>query len=165
MQWLKLWAVFVILLSGCGGSSSSKRVPVASGATIEFYAVSSAAGPGTRAVVDPSTKSTLHLVLPAITDTADVATVSKFDMEHPSSSPHVPSTFEPALEVILNPTGASKMKAATTPPVHSRIAILINGKVVSAPSIMGTIGGTFILTGDSHSPLYLKSISAVTGMP
>ena len=52
------------------------------------------------------------------------------------------------IDVRLNPAGADKMRQATDGHIGRPIAILIDGEVVTAPTVKSAIGGAAVISGD-----------------
>jgi preprotein translocase subunit SecD len=59
----------------------------------------------------------------------------------------VDETNQPAVSFTLNPTGAAKFKAATTANVNRQLAIVLDGRVSSAPVIRGVISDDGQISG------------------
>ena len=158
-------AVAVLLVPGCWSAPTATPVAVPAGVTIEIYATAAKAGPNTTPDVDPTTKATIHLITPPVIATTDIATVAKSEMAVETIGGAPPSDPVPSLEIVFTPAGAQKMKAATTTPTSTNLAIVVNGVVVSVPKIVTPIHGTCRVTGDHRDPVFLNALSAATGQP
>jgi preprotein translocase subunit SecD len=81
----------------------------------------------------------IYLHRDAIVTNADIATSRVV----PGATP---SQFW--IDVRLNDAGAQKMRQATTSHIGKPVAIIIDGDVVSAPTVKSPIGGSAVISGD-----------------
>ncbi len=143
--------VATALLAGC--NAASRPVPLAQGATLELFVVAPAAGANTTPAADPATGATLHLETPPIFVTADVATV-----EGPSGAGH-----DFGLTVNPTPAGALKLQAGTAVPRGTRIAFVVNGKIVNAPTLQSPLSGSFHIATDPRDQQLVAAFKALAG--
>ncbi|MBC8352144.1 MAG: hypothetical protein H8E66_09140 [Planctomycetes bacterium] len=75
-------------------------------------------------------------------------TTSDLSNEGVVSAQVVPdSTGQPAIEVEFTATGARKLAALTTEHTGKRLAVVVNGEVISAPTIKGVISRKAVISG------------------
>lgn len=165
MNRLVLLAVVSLFALGCAPRPTATPVPVPAGTTIEIYSTAAAAGPNTKAGVDPSTNAVINLVTPPVITTVDIATVARSEMEIETVGNAAPPYSVPSLEIVLNAAGTKKMLAATTAPTSPNLAVVVNGVVISVPNIVTPINRSFRVTGDHGSAAYLNALAAATGQP
>ena len=149
-----LWLLMASTLAGCGWIDlPGSPQPLGKGTSLELFSVSSTNVAGTRAAAGPDAGSTIYLIQPPIIVSSEVETV-----QLRKSTPSMPE-----LVVNLTPAGAKKMSAATTPPKRQQLALVVNGKVLAAPTVMATISDSLILGGmltDKDCDEFFDSLTA-----
>jgi len=141
----------LLLIAGCDAIRQTPRT-LAKKVSFDAYIVSPAKTPTSKVVDDPATKGSMYLINPPFISAADVATVQRSKDDGQNQS----------LMVKLTPAGAAKMASVTAKAPGFRIAFLINGTVVSAPTVTGPISSaTFQMTsGDEHSEKMFQQLTA-----
>lgn len=148
MQRVVSFSILLIasLCFGCAPQNSPK--PIASGAKFEIFTVTIAEDPAAVKATDPSSGDPLFLKSPPFITTTDVATVKRSGVEPEGFLAFGRESHEePGMSVELTPTGAAKMGTATTALMGNQIAVVVNGKVISAPEVRSPIRNTFVVTG------------------
>ena len=96
-------------------------------------------GPGLQQVSVPTPSGTIYLHQEVIATNIDIRSARVV----PANSP---STFN--VEITFSPSGAENMSRATREHVGRPLAILLDGKVVMAPTLRSTISTLAVITGD-----------------
>lgn len=135
---LRALATATTLLVVCTSCGRNRPYPLAKSAKLEVFVVAASGAAGMQTVVDPSAGTPIRLVLPPIITSADVATIQRSE-----DSPKYPS-----FTVNVTPTGAAKLRAATTP-AAGQLAVLVNGKVASVAKVFSTLSDSFVISGSS----------------
>ncbi|QDU78089.1 preprotein translocase subunit SecD [Bremerella volcania] len=139
-----LFAALLCATFGCNSSENTNPIPVPAGVVIELYEVAAAPGNNTRTAVDPTTGNPIDLVTPPLIVTNDIDTIAQqVDTNQPG---------QPMLKISLTPGGGQKMLAATSKPTASKLALVVNGKVVAVAQIMVPIQDSMVLSGDYQNP-------------
>jgi preprotein translocase subunit SecD len=133
---LALASILLLILICASCQKSAPHIPTKS-ASLEVYRVSPTNTANSLASVDPNTGSQIYLLLPAVTTSADVATVRR--------SGNADET--PSLTVNLTPQGAQKLSAATTGAQGQQMAIVVNGKVISVAKVLSPLSSAFNISG------------------
>lgn len=100
------------------------------------------------------TMEKVHLHKTAALTSADVAT-AKASVD--------PKTRDPIIEIKLTEAGAKKLEKLTGDNIGRRLAIVVNGKVVSAPVIQSKIGESANVTGKFTQEEAEKLAAAIGG--
>jgi len=118
---------------------SPSVVKVQAAVSFEIRLAEDAPGPGLRAAKVSGSDRTIYL--------HDQAVVSNSDIESARvvQSP-APSRYY--VEVKFDRRGAEKMLRGTRGHMDRPLAMVIDGKVVGAPTLRSTIGGSALITGD-----------------
>ena len=127
-------AALPLCLPGCTdvpGQTKLKR-----GVTFEVHTVAAQAGPNTEPVTDPHTGDVLNLVKPPIITSNNVDTTT-VTIDH---------SAQVLFEVNVDGSGAAGLSAATVGP-RTQVAIVVNGKIVSAPVAHTPISSSFRVSG------------------
>jgi bla regulator protein BlaR1 len=97
---------------------------------------------------DPGSNKPLRLLKPVLLDGRDVARA------YPSTG------HEPAVGIDLTDEGGKKLKKITSENINHRLAIIVNGKVLSAPTIRSTIAKSLIITagGKGFTPEQVEAM-------
>ncbi len=105
---------------------------------LEFRLAETEPGEGLTEVSLPHSGETFYLYPDVAISNADIASASV-----------IQGSSGPVVELILTPTGSEKLARLTEANLKKRIAMLVDGKVVSAPVINAPIpGGRAMLMGD-----------------
>jgi len=129
-------ALLALMFCGCDAFMNAPR-PISKAATLEIYAISAVQTANSKQAVDPTTNASIFLTTPAIITTKDVETVQ---------SEQEPDGFTTLL-VVMTPTGAKQLAAATANPSGMRVAIVANGKVVATPEVMSPMSTAIKVSG------------------
>jgi RNA polymerase sigma factor (sigma-70 family) len=114
-------------------------------------------GPGVRAARVGNSNRTVYLHPEIVVTNTDIA----FSNAIPGSTP----SQQFWIDVRLNAAGAAKMRQATTNHLGRPIAILIDGDVVTAPTLKSPIGAAAAISGD-YTQVDAQSIAAgMSGVP
>jgi preprotein translocase subunit SecD len=122
-------------LSGCESRSAPQSLGPA--ATLEVRLVSVTDVPNSQQATDLNSGAMIYLTAPPVITSADVATVQRSE-----DSPQTPS-----LTVNLTPAGAKKLAAATTPATGQKLAVIVNGQVISAATVHSSLSNSFRIAG------------------
>ncbi len=141
MRFILCLAAFSIAAAGCDMMGDAPK-PLAKHATFELYLVSPVETPTTKRARDPSAHKEIFLIDPPIVTTADVKTVQLDTSD----------TLSPKLFVVLTPAGGTKLSRATAKPKGGAIACVINGTVVSIPTVHSQLGASFAIEGGRGGP-------------
>jgi SecD-like export protein len=98
-----------------------------------------APGPGLQQVDVPASGRSIYLHREVIVENSDIRAAKVI----PGSSP---STF--GVEITLSQNGAEKMSRATQEHLGRPVAIVIDGKVVAAPTVRARIGTSAVISGN-----------------
>ncbi len=130
-------ALIPLCFSGC--AEQPKQTTLRPGITFDLHAVAAQADSNTKPLTDPDSGAILNLVDPPIITAAnvDTATVTTDD------------NGNVMLSVNVDKPGTAKLQAATAV-TGNQVAIVVNGKIASAPVIRSQIGSRFQISG-SHS--------------
>lgn len=122
----------------CGCVDEQPRTKLRPGVTFELHTVASAPSANTHPLNDPQTGMQLHLVDPPLITARNISTASvKLDEYH-----------SVMLDVAVDSVGATTLAAATATP-GMRIAIVVDGEIVSAPTVLTPIGSAFRVSGSN----------------
>ena len=137
--------VILLLVVGC---DTIRNIPhaVSKTATLEIHIVSPTKTATAKLAVDPGSKAPIYLLTPPFISAADVESVQRSKDDAQSQ----------ALVVNLTPGGATKMTTMTGKSVGAQIAFVVNGAVVSTPTLTGPISKQFIITGTDAERLFLQ---------
>ena len=126
----------VIPLCFCGCAEQARQTKLTPGTTFEIYTVAAQQGPNTKPLKDPNSGLTLNLVTPPVITAGNVnaAIVTTDDNDIVM------------LDVNVDHLGAAKLQAATAI-AGNQVAIVVNGKIASAPVVQSPIGSHFRVTG------------------
>lgn len=127
----------VVLFCFQGCSEPPVVTKLKPGITFEVYSVAAEQGDATKPLTDPDSGEVLHLVSPAIITAANVQ----------SATANTDESNTVILKVTLNKPGEARMSAATAV-AGGRLAIVVDGKIVSAPVCHARIGDKFQITGE-----------------
>jgi len=136
---MRLIAYSCLILTLTVGCNTQRPTPgaLSKTATLDIHLVSASKTATSKEMIDPATKAPIYLVTPPFITAADVATV------HRSQD----SSQAPALSVVLNPAGATKMANVTSQHSGSQIAFVVNGTLMSTPTIRVPISQQFMISG------------------
>ncbi|MDB5323245.1 MAG: protein translocase subunit secF [Phycisphaerales bacterium] len=88
---------------------------------------------------DPDTNKPVRILKPIELDGRDVARAYQ-----------AKSGKDPAVGIDFTPEGAEKLKKLTTDNINHRLAIIVDGKLLSAPTIRSAISKSVIITGPKN---------------
>jgi preprotein translocase subunit SecD len=140
----------VIMILGLGGAAasaaSSAAAPFASNAQaatkLEVRLAESAPGAGLSEAIVPGSAEKIYLHSETIIGNADVV----FARVVPGDRP---ATFN--VGIMFSSDGSAKMEKATQSHLNRPLAILVDGRVVAAPTLRSEIRGSAVITGDFTS--------------
>jgi preprotein translocase subunit SecD len=165
---LRLLLLFALMVALTGCSPKGNRpipspVRLPPGTTFEVFTVAAAESPDTISATDPNAAGApLFLQTPAFLRTRDIATVSRSEVEVKTADGTPSGATTTILIVELTSGGSTKMAAATGASDGGRLAVVVNGEVISAPKISSQIQGTsFNVTGGSKP--FMAAVEALTG--
>jgi preprotein translocase subunit SecD len=69
----------------------------------------------------------------------------------------------PSIDVTLTEAGAKKLEKLSGDHLDKPLAILVDGKVIAAPTIRAKLGGTVVITGDFTKAEAEKLAAAIAG--
>jgi preprotein translocase subunit SecD len=138
-------AVFAACIPGC--LEQFHHTKLRPGVTFEVHRVSLTSASDTTEHEDPDTGAPLHLVDPPII-TADNITEATVTTDANGIA---------TLEVKVNHAGANRLAAATAVP-GGQLAIVVNGKIASAPMLHSRIDAAFKLGGSSKGTDWNKIV-------
>lgn len=124
-------------MAGCAEIETER--PLRAGVTFDIHMVVDEPTETSKEAKDPITGDVLHLVTPPVITTADFSTGSVAEDENGNVS----------LQVQLTEVGGRKIANATAESGH-RLAMVINGKVTSAPKVITQIGAKFQVAGEKN---------------
>lgn len=116
---------------GCSHTAATR--PLHPKAKLEICHVADSPLPGSTRATDPSDGSELFLISPPLIDSADIAGVTWSET----------GDGHGALTINTTPAGAAKLSAATSKLIDERVALVVNGRVIAAPSIHAPVGESF----------------------
>ena len=133
MRYIILFFAFTLCFSGCAEVPNQTKLKP--GVTFELHAVAPQADGTTKPLADPDSGAILDLIDPPIITAANVnaATVTTDDND------------VVMLSVDVDAPGTAKLLAATSVP-GNRVAVVVNGKIATAPVIQEQIGSKFTIT-------------------
>ena len=114
-------------------------------------------GPGLRAARVGNSNRTVYLHPEIVVTNTDIA----FSNAIPGSTP----SQQFWIDVRLNAAGAAKMRQATTKHLGRPIAILIDGDVVTAPTLKSPIGAAAVISGDYTQADAQRIAAGMSGVP
>lgn len=132
-------ALIPLCFSGC--ADKSKQTKLKPGTTFEIHTVAAQQGKNTRSLPDPDSGAMLNLVDPPVITAANVDTAAVTTDENGNV----------ILSVNIDNSGAGKLQAATAVP-GNRIALVVNGRIASAPIVHAQVGSQFQVTGSKSMP-------------
>jgi len=151
MRTFAILVALTLLLVGCNANSrNTSPRPLAKKAMFAIYVVSATSGANTKTDTDPDRGTEIHLTLPAVITSADVASVRL--IEDTPSDASLPSSI--SLNVSLTPTGATKLSTATATPNGMRVAIVVNDKVVAVPKILSPLSNDFNISSNESEAMF-----------
>lgn len=106
--------------------------------TIEFRRAETKAAEGLIEATDPNTKEKIYLHKTAEVTNADIAVVRLSEDKDVKT---------PALELVFTKEGAKKVAKLSAEHIDKPLAVLVNGKVLSAPIIRGKFSEKAVITG------------------
>ena len=127
---------------------------------LEVRAVADEAGEDTEAMNADGLPDKLHVRKDAIITSADIK--EAFPYQEPGTEvqgledllpgkppkPRKPKADDPwRVMVTLTPQGTAKLKEASKPLIGKPLAIVISGKLISAPTVMSELGEAFVISG------------------
>ena len=140
-----LFALPPLCFLGCAAEPNQTKLKP--GTTFELHAVAAQGDGNTKPLADPESGAILNLVTPPIITAANVDTASV--------------TTDVNGNVIFNVNvdnpGAIKLQAATAAP-GNQLAVVVNGKIASAPVIRAQIGSQFQITGSASQADWEKIV-------
>lgn len=125
-------ALIPLCFSGCVDEPNQTKLKP--GTTFELHAVAAQADGTTKPLTDPDSGAVLNLVDPPIITAVNVANATITLDEYGTK----------ALSVNVDEPGAAKLQAATAAP-GNQVALVVNGKIASAPVIRAQIGSQFLI--------------------
>jgi preprotein translocase subunit SecD len=136
-------AVILIALLGCSDQSQ---------VTLEFRLAEDESAPGLTEIVFNPPGMSVYLHDEVVVDETDV-----------DSAFVTAQNGRPAIELLLTPEGSRKFEELTGQNVGKRCAMILNGKVESAPRIMARISaGRAIVAGSFSEPEARRIASALS---
>jgi preprotein translocase subunit SecD len=139
-------AVTALGLGGVAGSTLLfAAIPSASSAaasTLEVRLAERHPGVGLSAAVVPGSDEKIYLHPEAVITNADVVSAHVIPGDQPG-------TFN--VGIMFSPEGSAKIEKATQAHLNEPLAILVNGRVVSAPTLRSQIRGSAVISGDLTS--------------
>lgn len=134
------YSLLLLLCCGMVGCAELETErPLKAGVTFEIHKVVEEPTETTKEAKDPMTGDVLHLVTPPVITTADFSTGSVAEDENGMVS----------LQVQLTAAGGQKIADATAVP-GNRLAMVINGKITSAPNVITQVEAKFLVTGENN---------------
>lgn len=137
-----LIAGFLLCLAGCADPSDEVPVKLGAGTTFEIHSVCAEATETSQAAKDPITGEELFLVTPPIITAADITSIKRIDAGEAG-----------AAQFTVTADAANRMTAATAQQT-GRLAMVVNGKLVSAPKILAQISSPFHVAGSDDHDLF-----------
>ena len=131
---LMMLGTICALCAGCSEEGIPKRLR--SGVQFDIHRVVDEAGPNTKELADPVTGDLLQLETPPVIAAENVT----------SARVVAGDTGHVRFEVSVDGEGATKLKAATAE-VGDRLAVVVDGKIVTAPVINSTVSSAFSIEG------------------
>jgi preprotein translocase subunit SecD len=157
-RWLLCVVSVAVAVGGC-----VRPVPrgVANPNVLQFRAVADEAGEGTETIVvrEGGKKEVLHLRKEALLTAADVRSAQAGTQ---------PQLGDATVCLALTDEGRRKLFEATKGSVGRRLAILVEGRVLSAPTVQHPIQGDAVITGDftrAEARALAAKINAARGAP
>jgi preprotein translocase subunit SecD len=154
-------ALLLPSLSGCGSTAQPANPPAVK---FEIRRAADKAAEGLTEVT-VAVRNTTHKVYvhkEAVIDNTDIASAGVVK-DKTVSADNDPEGERFAVEVELTKEGQEKLTKLTTDSVGQPLAILIDGKVVSAPVVRSTIRKKFEITGDFMRPEAERIANGITG--
>ena len=120
------------ILGGCATTHNHDAAVL-----LEFRTASESPGPGLTAMTATGSEYTVYVSDEAVLSNADV-----------KSARVIAETDRPQIEVVFTETGAERFAELTENNIGKPFAILVDGALISAPTIQSPItGGTAMITG------------------
>jgi preprotein translocase subunit SecD len=134
---LKLFGMILVVLSGVGTATASQAAEKPK-ITLEIHQAETKPAPGLTEVTVEGTKQKVYLHREAALTKSDVA----------GASAQADNAQNPAVAIRLTKDGSKKIAQLTERHLNKPLAIILNGKVVSAPIVRDKITGEkMILSG------------------
>lgn len=135
--------------------------PAAEKPVLGLRAVADAAGDDTEAMTADGSPDRLHVRKGAIITAADVKEAFSYQEPQPEGrggledlwpgkerKPRKPKADDPwQIMVTLTPEGAAKLKEASKTLIGKPMAIVVSGKLISAPTVQSELGESFVISG------------------
>lgn len=134
---------------GPRGAKAPEKAPV----KVEFRLAEEEAAEGLTEAVAPSSNRKIYLHKTAVATNADLASARVTE----------DSQQNPAIAITFTKDGAKKMQEVTEKHVGKPLAILVNGKVVSAPTIRSAVSGEAQIVGLFTTEEVEKIVDSING--
>jgi preprotein translocase subunit SecD len=142
-----LTAVTFVTLASCVavmfaaplGAVPHASMVAASASTLEVRLAETAPGPGLSEATVAGSGEKIYLHPEAVITNADVTSAHVIPGDRPG-------TFN--VGIMFSADGSAKMQKATQAHLNKPLAILVNGHLVSAPTLRSQIRGSAVVTGD-----------------
>ena len=147
-----------LLVAAVGCDAPNNVAKVAPKGTIEIFSIAPTFASNTMQALDPTSGAQIWLVHPPVITTSDVNTVAAIRSNKRDQNGN-PITGDPALQIDLTASGASKMKTFTTNRIGTQLAFAVNGTVMSTPVVNAPIDASLVITYNGID----KTVTTLTG--